>query len=177
MAGGTEEQKQEWLPKLATTEVMNAVAVTEPDFGSDVAGVTVTATPTEGGWLHQRRQDLVHPRSPRRRAVAAGPHRPRPSLGHRACPCSSCPSRAARQPRLRTDPARRDGLPAAARWRAAPIDTIGYRGMHSYEMAFDNWFVPAEQPDRSRWRLGRASTTRWPVRERPPPDRSTCARA
>ena len=25
-----------------------------------------------------------------------------------------------------------------------PIDTIGYRGMHSYEIAFDNWWVPAE---------------------------------
>jgi (2S)-methylsuccinyl-CoA dehydrogenase len=24
------------------------------------------------------------------------------------------------------------------------IDTIGYRGMHSYEVAFDNWYVPAE---------------------------------
>ena len=24
------------------------------------------------------------------------------------------------------------------------IDTIGYRGMHSYEVAFDNWFVPAD---------------------------------
>ena len=36
--GGTEEQKHEWLPKLATAEVMVAVAVTEPDFGSDVAG-------------------------------------------------------------------------------------------------------------------------------------------
>ena len=43
--GGTEEQKQEWLPKLATGEVMNAVAVTEPDFGSDVAGIKVTADP------------------------------------------------------------------------------------------------------------------------------------
>ncbi|MCB1016860.1 MAG: acyl-CoA dehydrogenase family protein, partial [Acidimicrobiales bacterium] len=49
--GGTEAQKQEWLPKLATAEVMAAVAVTEPDYGSDVAGIKVTATPTEGGWL------------------------------------------------------------------------------------------------------------------------------
>ena len=49
--GGTEEQKQHWLPKLATAEVMGAVAVTEPDFGSDVAGVVTAATPTEGGWL------------------------------------------------------------------------------------------------------------------------------
>ena len=51
IAGGTEEQKHESLPKLAAAEIMNAVAVTEPDFGSDVAGVKVTATPTEGGWL------------------------------------------------------------------------------------------------------------------------------
>src|SRR3954470_16313102 len=49
--GGTEEQKQQWLPKLASAEVMAAVAVTEPDFGSDVAGIKVTATATDGGWL------------------------------------------------------------------------------------------------------------------------------
>ena len=46
--GGTEAQKQHWLPKLAVAEVMPAVAVTEPDFGSDVAGLTVTATAKEG---------------------------------------------------------------------------------------------------------------------------------
>ena len=46
--GGTEEQKHEWLPKLASAEVMAAVAVTEPDFGSDVAEIKVTATPTPG---------------------------------------------------------------------------------------------------------------------------------
>ena len=48
VTGGTEEQKHEWLPKLATAEVMAAVAVTEPDFGSDVAGIKVTATPAAG---------------------------------------------------------------------------------------------------------------------------------
>src|SRR2546423_12931589 len=47
--GGTEEQKHEWLPKLATGEIMAAVAVTEPDFGSDVAGIKVTATGTGDG--------------------------------------------------------------------------------------------------------------------------------
>jgi (2S)-methylsuccinyl-CoA dehydrogenase len=30
------------------------------------------------------------------------------------------------------------------RMEGRPIDTIGYRGMHSYELALDNWFVPAE---------------------------------
>ena len=48
---------------------MAAVAVTEPDFGSDVAGIKVTATPAAGagrrGRLrHQRRQDVVHVRAP-----------------------------------------------------------------------------------------------------------------
>ncbi|MFM8906283.1 MAG: acyl-CoA dehydrogenase family protein, partial [Actinomycetota bacterium] len=42
--GGTEAQKHEWLPKLATAEVMAAVAVTEPDYGSDVASLKTTAT-------------------------------------------------------------------------------------------------------------------------------------
>ena len=50
-AGGTEAQKQEWLPKLASAEIMNAVAVTEPDYGSDVAGIKFTASKVDGGYL------------------------------------------------------------------------------------------------------------------------------
>ena len=34
--------------------------------------------------------------------------------------------------------------PGAGKMEGRPIDTIGYRGMHSYEVAFDNWFVPAD---------------------------------
>ncbi len=51
VAGGTEAQKRDWLPKLASGAVMNAVAVTEPDYGSDVASITTAAVPTDGGWL------------------------------------------------------------------------------------------------------------------------------
>ena len=47
--GGTEEQKKHWLPKLASAEILAAVAVTEPDYGSDVAGIVTSATPVEGG--------------------------------------------------------------------------------------------------------------------------------
>ncbi|MGH8980019.1 MAG: acyl-CoA dehydrogenase family protein, partial [Acidimicrobiales bacterium] len=49
--GGTEEQKKRWLPKLATGELLAAVAVTEPDFGSDVAGIVTAAAPVDGGWV------------------------------------------------------------------------------------------------------------------------------
>jgi alkylation response protein AidB-like acyl-CoA dehydrogenase len=45
---GSEEQKREWLPKVATTH-LSAFALTEPGVGSDPARVTTTATPTEDG--------------------------------------------------------------------------------------------------------------------------------
>jgi acyl-CoA dehydrogenase len=40
---GTEEQKQRWLPKLATGELVGAIAMTEPGTGSDLQGVRTTA--------------------------------------------------------------------------------------------------------------------------------------
>src|SRR3954453_21848840 len=47
---GTDEQKREWLPKVARTHV-SAFLLTEPDVGSDPARMSTTATPTEGGYL------------------------------------------------------------------------------------------------------------------------------
>ncbi len=123
LAGGTEEQKQSWLPRLATAEVMAAVAVTEPDYGSDVAGVKVTATPDRRRLADQRREDVVHVRRPGRRADAAGPHRPRPLEDpSRACRCSSCPKprgdghgfEFTQEPGDGGEPGRR----VAGRWRA-----------------------------------------------------------
>jgi acyl-CoA dehydrogenase len=40
---GTEEQKQRWLPKMATCEYVTAIAMTEPGAGSDLQGVKTTA--------------------------------------------------------------------------------------------------------------------------------------
>src|SRR5439155_13235522 len=48
--GGTDEQKKRWLPGIASGELMVAVMVTEPDFGSDAGAVSVAAKPAEGGW-------------------------------------------------------------------------------------------------------------------------------
>lgn len=41
---GTEEQKQRWLPKLATGELIGAIAMTEPGTGSDLQGLRTLAT-------------------------------------------------------------------------------------------------------------------------------------
>ncbi|MCX6388251.1 MAG: acyl-CoA dehydrogenase family protein, partial [Solirubrobacterales bacterium] len=48
---GTEEQKQRWLVPGIKGEKIAALAITEPDAGSDVAGLKTTATPVEGGWI------------------------------------------------------------------------------------------------------------------------------
>ena len=41
--GGTEEQKQRFLPRLASGEIRGGLALTEPDAGSDVQGIRTTA--------------------------------------------------------------------------------------------------------------------------------------
>lgn len=48
---GTEAQKQEWLPKLATGDAIGCFGLTEPDFGSNPGGMITNAKKTENGYL------------------------------------------------------------------------------------------------------------------------------
>ncbi|HXW35978.1 MAG TPA: acyl-CoA dehydrogenase family protein, partial [Acidimicrobiales bacterium] len=141
VAGGTESQKQEWLPKLASGEVMNAVAVTEPDYGSDVANIVTGAQRTSGGWLvngvktwctFAARADVLM------LLVRTDPDR---TKAHRGLSLFIVP-----KPRGDghgfTFSQEATGSRPAGRMEGRPIDTLGYRGMHSYEIAFDNWYVP-----------------------------------
>ena len=50
-AYGTEAQKQEWLPRLASGEAVGCFGLTEPDFGSDPGGMTTRARSVDGGFL------------------------------------------------------------------------------------------------------------------------------
>ena len=143
-AGGTEEQKQTWLPKLAAGEIMNAVAVTEPDYGSDVAGIKVTAIPTDGGWLlngvktwctFAARADVL---------MVLARTNPDRSVGHRGLSIFIVPKDRADGHGFELTQDASTGGRGGGTMEARPIDTIGYRGMHSYEVAFDNWFVPAD---------------------------------
>lgn len=47
---GTEEQKQKYLPKLVTGELVSAIAMTEPDVGSDLQSITTTALKDGNGY-------------------------------------------------------------------------------------------------------------------------------
>jgi alkylation response protein AidB-like acyl-CoA dehydrogenase len=48
---GTEEQKREWLPRLATGEALGCYALTEPGCGSDAAALVTRAQRDGGGWV------------------------------------------------------------------------------------------------------------------------------
>jgi len=48
---GTEEQKRRWLPKLATGEMVGAIAMSEPGTGSDLQGVRTTAKKSGNGYV------------------------------------------------------------------------------------------------------------------------------
>jgi (2S)-methylsuccinyl-CoA dehydrogenase len=139
--GGTEEQKQYWLPRIADASAMVAVAVTEPDFGSDVAGLKVTAVPSDGGWVingvktwctFAARADIL---------MLLARTDPDRSAAHRGLSMFIVPKPQGEGHGFVFDQADLDG-PGSGRMEGRPIDTIGYRGMHSYEVAFDNWWVP-----------------------------------
>jgi glutaryl-CoA dehydrogenase len=48
---GNEEQRKEWLPKLASAEVIGCFGLTEPDYGSNPGGMITTAKETDDGWV------------------------------------------------------------------------------------------------------------------------------
>jgi (2S)-methylsuccinyl-CoA dehydrogenase len=141
--GGTQEQKERWLPRLASGEVLAAVAVTEPDFGSDVAGVTTSATKTAGGWLingtktwctFAARADVL--------MLLARTDTDRGAT-HRGLSLFLVEKHQAESAGFELVQGAHVGPGhGQGKLQGRPIDTIGYRGMHSYELAFDHWFVP-----------------------------------
>jgi (2S)-methylsuccinyl-CoA dehydrogenase len=135
--GGTPEQQEKWLPRIASGELMCGVAVTEPDTGSDVASVKVSAKRdgdfyvingvktwcTFGG-----RANLLGLLA--RTGTVEDKHRglslfivEKPSyLGHAFTHAGE----------------------HGGRMEARAIGTIGYRGMHSFEISFEDYRVPAD---------------------------------
>ncbi|MFP1632794.1 acyl-CoA dehydrogenase family protein [Zhengella sp. ZM62] len=131
---GTREQKDYWLPKLASGEVFPTAVFTEPDTGSDLGSLRTRATRQEDGswridgaktWItHAARSDLM-------------------TLLARTAPDDSGYSGlsmflAPKQRGTENEPFPDEGI------RGSDIEVLGYRGMREYDIAFENFRVPAE---------------------------------
>ncbi len=137
LKGGTEDQRKHWLPKLAVGEPLCAVAVTEPNYGSDVAGVRLKASSTEGGWLLNGAKTWCTFAGKAGVLMVLARTDQDASPAHRGLsmflvekPASSGHSFAVTQD-------------AGGELSGRAIATIGYRGMHSFELFFDDFFVPS----------------------------------
>jgi (2S)-methylsuccinyl-CoA dehydrogenase len=141
LQGGTEAQKQHWLPKLASGEVMVGVSVTEPDVGSDVAAVKCRAVRGsaggEDGWLIQ---------GPKAWCTFAGRANvlsllartdANPASGAKGLSLFIVPKQPA------TGHSFEQQQPGGGHLVGKADATPGYRGMHSFTLNFENWFVPA----------------------------------
>jgi len=137
LKGGTEEQKQHWLPQLAVGEPLCAVAVTEPNYGSDVAGVRLRAARTDGGWLLNGAKTWCTFGGKAGLLMVLARTNPDTGLGHRGLSMFLVEKPASEGHAFEVTPDTGGKLTGRA------IATIGYRGMHSFELFFDDFFVPA----------------------------------
>ncbi len=138
LKGGTEEQKQHWLPQVALGEPLCAVAVTEPNYGSDVAGVRLKATPVEGGWKFNGAKTWCTFGGKAQLLMVLARTNPDAGAGYRGLSMFLVekPGSEGHAFEVNQD--------SGGKLTGRAIATIGYRGMHSFELFFDDFFVPAE---------------------------------
>ena len=137
LQGGTDAQKRAWLPRIAAGEVMVGISVTEPDIGSDVAGIKCRAERHGDDWLidgpkswctFAGRADVL--------AVLARTD-PDTSKGAKGLSLFIVPKDSF------------DGhdfemkQPGGGRLVGKADATPGYRGMHSFTLNFERYVVPA----------------------------------
>ena len=132
LVGGTDEQKQHYLPLIASAEILPTAVFTEPNTGSDLASLRTRAT-REGDtyvikgaktWItHPVRADLMT------LLTRTNPDEP----GYKGLSMF-----------LAEKPRGDDANPFPAKGMSGgEIEVLGYRGMKEYEIAFDGFEVPA----------------------------------
>ena len=130
ICGGTEEQKAQWLPKLASGEILPTAVFTEPNTGSDLGSLRTRAVRTEDGWeITGNKTWITH---------AARTHVM--TLLARTDPATTdwrglSMFLAEKTPGTEADPFPTPGM------TGGEIEVLGYRGMKEYELGFDGFKV------------------------------------
>ena len=137
--GGTDEQRQTWLPRIASGELIVGICVTEPDTGSDVASVQCKATRGEldgdQGWLIDGAKAWAT-FAGRANILALLARTDPDEPGARGLSLFIVP----KDPHTGHSFVQEQAGGGSITGNANP--TPGYRGMHSFTLAFDRYFVP-----------------------------------
>ena len=140
MEGGTEEQRARWLPGIAAGDPLVAISVTEPGTGSDVASVALRAVPVvrDGarGWLLRGAKTWCTFAGRAGLILVLARTDPDATPPHRGLSLFVIAKPGYDGHGFRHD----NPLGGCLSGRAIP--TVGYRGMHSFELFFDDYFVP-----------------------------------
>jgi (2S)-methylsuccinyl-CoA dehydrogenase len=134
-SAGSEEQKRRWLPRIATGHQLVAVAVTEPNYGSDVAEIQCNASKQpDGSWLVNGAKLWC---------TFAG----RAHLLTLLCRTSGSGHRGlsffvAEKPSV-LGRSFEDRQPDGGVLTGRAIPTLGYRGLHTFELVFQDYRLPA----------------------------------
>ncbi|WP_018700099.1 acyl-CoA dehydrogenase family protein [Amorphus coralli] len=133
LGGGTETQKEDWLPKIASGEVLPTAVFTEPNTGSDLASLKTRAV--KDGDVYRVSGNKTWITHPVRADLMTLLVRTDPSeSGYRGLSMLL-----AEKPRgTDADPFPADGM------SGGEIEVLGYRGMKEYEIAFDGFEVAAD---------------------------------
>lgn len=135
LSGGTPDQKQRWLPAIAAGEKLVAVAVTEADYGSNVADLKCRATRLPSGEWEINGSKLWCTFAGRSELLMVLCRTA--EAGHRGLSVFVVE----KPPFVGHEFEYDQPLGGVLRGRAIP--TIGYRGMHTYELAFEGFRAPA----------------------------------
>lgn len=136
LSGGTPEQQARWLPRLASGEVLCAISITEPDYGSDVAQLKLRATRCAGGWRLSGAKTWCTFAGRAEVLLVLARTNPDATLGHRGLS-----QFIVEKPRTAGHEFACES-PGGGKLTGRAIPTIGYRGMHSFDLFFEDFFVP-----------------------------------
>ena len=138
LSGGTDAQQKKWLPKLAAGEMLCAISITEPNTGSDVAAVSLKATQTRNGWLLNGSKTWCTFAGRSELIFVLARTNPDASLGYKGLSMFLIEKPA--YPGHSFDHEQESGGSLTGK----AIATLGYLGMHSFDLFFEDYFVPTE---------------------------------
>jgi alkylation response protein AidB-like acyl-CoA dehydrogenase len=131
LESGTDEQRERFLPRIASGELLTAAAFTEPDAGSDTGAIRCRAVRDGAGYVLRGEKTWCTFANRAHVLTVLARTNPDASLRHRGLSMFL----------VEKEPGDQFHPPELA---GSAIPTIGYKGMRSYSLAFDGYRVAAE---------------------------------